>query len=182
MFAVPAVNRIPNGWAGAITAERGIGSPNFGNRSHFGMPQRVTSGINPRRISIILAVLERHGGHSLGDHDVFFNIAGGLTVAEPAIDLGIGAAILSSLRNRPLRRDIACLGELGLGGEIRPVNNMTGRLRELGRMGFKECVVSGSADEADWTKGHKGLALIRCRKIGDLDEVIFDSYAAKSVP
>ena len=143
------------------------------NRSHFGMPQRVASGINPRRLSIILAVLERHGGHSLGDHDVFFNIAGGLTVAEPAIDLGIGAAILSSFRNRPLRRDVACLGELGLGGEIRPVNNMAGRLRELGRMGFKECVVTGSADEADWTKGCMGLTLIRCIKIGDLDGVIF---------
>ena len=143
------------------------------NRSHFGLPQRVASGINPRRLSIILAVLERHGGHSLGDHDVFFNIAGGLTVAEPAIDLGIGAAILSSFRNHPLRHDIACLGELGLGGEIRPVNNMAGRLRELARMGFRECVVSGSGDEADWTKGHMGLTLIRCKKIGDVDEVLF---------
>ncbi len=143
------------------------------NRSHFGLPQRVASGINPRRLSIILAVLERHGGHSLGDHDVFFNIAGGLTVAEPAIDLGIGAAILSSFRNHPLRQDIACLGELGLGGEIRPVNNMAGRLRELARMGFRECVVSGSGDGADWTKGHKGLTLIRCKKIGDVDKVLF---------
>ena len=143
------------------------------NRSHFGMPQRVASGINPRRLSIILAVLERHGGHQLGDHDVFFNIAGGLTVAEPAIDCGIAAAILSSFRNRPLRRDIACLGELGLGGEIRPVNNMAGRLRELARMGFRECIVSGSANGADWTKGHKGLTLIKCKKIGDLVEVLF---------
>jgi DNA repair protein RadA/Sms len=143
------------------------------NRSHFGMPQRVASGINPRRLSIILAVLERHGGHQLGDHDVFFNIAGGLTVAEPAIDCGIAAAILSSFRNRPLRRDIACLGELGLGGEIRPVNNMAGRLRELARMGFRECIVSGSANGADLTKGHKGLTLIKCKKIGDLVEVLF---------
>jgi DNA repair protein RadA/Sms len=143
------------------------------NKSHFGMPQRVASGINPRRLSIILAVLERHGGQMLGDHDVFFNIAGGLTVAEPAIDCGIGAAILSSFRNRPLRRDIACLGELGLGGEIRPVNNMAGRLRELARMGFRECIVSGSADGADWTKGHKGLTLIKCKKIGDLVNVLF---------
>ena len=143
------------------------------NQSHFGMPQRVASGINPRRLSIILAVLERHAGQGLGDHDLFFNIAGGLTVAEPAIDLGIGAAILSSFRNRPLRRDLACLGELGLGGEIRPVNNMAGRLLELSRMGFKECVISGSADGANWTKSNHGLTMIRCKKIGNLDEVIF---------
>ena len=143
------------------------------NRSHFGMPQRVASGINPRKLSLILAVLERHGGSALGDHDVFFNIAGGLTVAEPAIDLGIAAAILSSMRNRPLRRDLACLGELGLGGEIRPVNNMAGRLRELGSMGFKECVVTGAAAGADWTKGNSGVALLPCRKIGELAEAIF---------
>ena len=87
------------------------------NRSHFGMPQRVASGINPRKLAIILAVLERHGGSALGDHDVFFNIAGGLTVAEPAVDLAVAAAVLSSLRNRPLRRDLACLGEVGLGGK-----------------------------------------------------------------
>ena len=143
------------------------------NRSHFGIPQRVASGINPRKLSLILAVLERHGGSQLGDHDVFFNIAGGLTVAEPAIDLGIAAAILSSFRNRPLKRELACLGELGLGGEIRPVNNMGGRLKELARMGFKECVVTGSVKNADWNKSSNGLTLINCRKIAELQEVIF---------
>jgi len=79
--------------------------------------------------------------------------------------------VLSSLRNRPMRRDLAFLGEVGLGGEIRPVNNMGGRLRELSRMGFKECVVTGAASGADWTKGHTGLKLIRCKKIGDLNEI-----------
>jgi DNA repair protein RadA/Sms len=143
------------------------------NRSHFGMPQRVAAGINPRKLSLILAVIERHGGFALGDHDVFFNIAGGLTVAEPSIDLGIAAAILSSFRNRPLKRDLACIGELGLGGEIRPVNNMAGRLKELARMGFKECAVTGSAKNADWVKTENGLRLLPCRKIGELQEAIF---------
>jgi DNA repair protein RadA/Sms len=143
------------------------------NRSHFGMPQRVASGINPRKLSLILAVLERHGGVMIGDHDVFFNIAGGLTVAEPAIDLGIAAAILSSFRNKPVKRDLACLGELGLGGEIRPVNNMAGRLRELSRMGFKECVVTGSMKNPEWTKNLDGLTLVPCRKIGELQEKLF---------
>lgn len=143
------------------------------NQSHFGMPQRVASGINPRKLSLILAVLERHGGCVLGDHDVFFNIAGGLTVAEPSIDLGIAAAVLSSFRNKPLRRDLACIGELGLGGEIRPVNNMGGRLKELARLGFKECIVTGAAKSADWIKNIKGLTLVPCRKIGELQEHIF---------
>jgi DNA repair protein RadA/Sms len=143
------------------------------NRSHFGMPQRVASGINPRKLSLILAVLERHGGSLLGDHDVFFNIAGGLTVAEPSIDLGIAAAILSSFRSKPLKQELACLGEVGLGGEIRPVNNMGGRLKELSRMGFRECVVTGSVKNPDWAKNTNGLTLITCRKIGELQEVIF---------
>jgi DNA repair protein RadA/Sms len=143
------------------------------NRSHFGMPQRVASGINPRKLSLILAVLERHGGVAIGDHDVFFNIAGGLTVAEPAIDLGIAAAILSSQRNKPLRRDLACLGELGLGGEIRPVNNMNGRLKELARMGFTECVVTSSIKNPEWKKNIEGLRLVPCKKIGELQEMVF---------
>jgi DNA repair protein RadA/Sms len=143
------------------------------NKSHFGMPQRVASGINPRKLSLLLAVLERHGGCMIGDHDVFFNIAGGLTVAEPSIDLGIAAAILSSFRGKPLKRDLACIGEVGLGGEVRPVNNMGGRLKELARMGFTECVVTGSADNADWNKGNNGLTLVPCRRIAELQEKIF---------
>ncbi|MBN2038336.1 MAG: DNA repair protein RadA [Chitinispirillaceae bacterium] len=143
------------------------------NRSHFGMPQRVASGIHPRRLSLLLAVLERHGGITIGDHDVFFNIAGGLAVAEPAIDLGIAAAILSSFRNRPLKRDLALIGELGLGGEVRPVNNMGGRLKELERMGFAECVVTASMKQADWKKNCTKLRLLPCRKIGELQEHVF---------
>jgi DNA repair protein RadA/Sms len=142
------------------------------NRSHFGMPQRVASGINPRKLSLLLAVLERHGGCVIGDHDVFFNIAGGLNVAEPSIDLGIAAAILSSFRGTPLKRDLACIGEVGLGGEVRPVNNMSGRLKELARMGFKECVVTGSVKNADWSRNADGLTLLPCRRIGSLQEII----------
>ncbi|MBN2188691.1 MAG: DNA repair protein RadA [Chitinispirillaceae bacterium] len=143
------------------------------NRTHYGMPQRVASGINPRKLSLILAVLERHGGVMIGDHDVFFNIAGGLTVTEPSIDLAIAAAVLSSFCNKPIRRDLAFLGELGLGGEVRPVNNMNGRLRELARLGFRECVVTGSMKNGDWKKNIEGLNLVQCRKIGELQERVF---------
>lgn len=143
------------------------------NRSHFGLPQRVASGINPRKLSLLIAVLEKYGGISLGDHDVFFNIAGGLTVSEPAADLAIIAALLSSFRNKPLRKDLAFIGELGLGGEIRPVNNMASRLKELAGMGFKECVVTGSSRSADWKKLDCGIGLTQCSRIADIQDVLF---------
>jgi DNA repair protein RadA/Sms len=143
------------------------------NRSHFGMPQRVASGINQRKLALLLAVLERHGGIVLGDFDVFFNIAGGLTVAEPAIDLGVAAAILSSFRNVSVRGDLALIGELGLGGEIRPVNAMGSRLKELSRMGFKECIVPVPSKKADWYSDGYGLLLTPCAKVGNVQDVLF---------
>lgn len=143
------------------------------NKSHFGLPQRVASGINPKKLALILAVLERFAGLSIGDFDVFFNVAGGLTVSEPAIDLGIAAAIISSFRNRPLRRDIAFIGEIGLGGEIRPVNTMTQRIKELARMGFSECVVTKPVKKADWANEDYGLKLLQCAKIGEVGNLVF---------
>jgi len=143
------------------------------NRSHFGLPQRVASGMNPKKLSLLLAVLERHGGVMLGDHDIFFNITGGLTVSEPAIDLGIAAAILSSFRNIPIRPDLALIGELGLGGEIRPVNNMAARIRELSRMGFKECVVTKPVGKTDWLTTDDSITLIQCSRIADMQDVLF---------
>lgn len=142
------------------------------NRSHFGLPQRVASGINPRKLALLLAVLERHGGIMLGDHDVFFNVAGGLTIAEPSVDLGIAAAIMSSFRNKPLKKDTAFIGELGLGGEIRPVSNMASRLKELCRLGFKECIVPKPNKNADWFS-ENGMKLIFCQKLSDMQGLLF---------
>ncbi|HEX2955285.1 MAG TPA: DNA repair protein RadA, partial [Chitinispirillaceae bacterium] len=142
------------------------------NHSHFGLPQRVASGINPRKLALLLAVLERHGGIVLGDHDVFFNVAGGLTIAEPSIDLGIAASILSSFRNRPLKKDTAYIGELGLGGEIRPVSNMIGRLKELSRLGFKECIVPKPNKNADWFSDY-GIRLVICQKIAEMQNLLW---------
>jgi DNA repair protein RadA/Sms len=143
------------------------------NRSHFGLPQRVASGINPRKLALLLAVLERHGGIILGDHDIFFNIAGGLTVSEPSVDLGIAAAILSSFRNKPLRQELTFLGELGLAGEIRPVNNMPARIKELASLGFRECIVPRPSRNSEWFSNDCGITLIQCAKIGDLQNMAF---------
>ena len=142
------------------------------NHSHFGLPQRVASGINPRKLALLLAVLERHGGIVLGDHDVFFNVAGGLTIAEPSIDLGIAAAILSSFRNRPLKNDTAFIGELGLGGEVRPVSNMISRLKELSRLGFKECIVPKPNKTADWFSDY-GIRLITCQRVAEMQNILW---------
>ena len=143
------------------------------NKSHFGLPQRVASGINPKKLSLLLAVLERFGGFSLGEYDIFFNIAGGLTVAEPAVDLGVAASIISSFSNRPLRRDLGFIGELGLGGEIRPVNNMPLRIKELAHMGFTQCLAPRPPKKADWTMNNKGIEIIQCGRIGEVKEFIF---------
>ena len=143
------------------------------NPTHFGLPQRVASGINPKKLSLLIAVLERYTGISLGDHDIFFNITGGLTVSEPAIDLGIAAAILSSFRNVPIQNGIAFLGEIGLGGEIRPVNGMLPRLKELAGMGFTRCVVPVPKRGSDWKEEKSGIELIICRSVNTLADHIF---------
>lgn len=142
------------------------------NRSHFGMPQRVASGINPKKLALILAVLERYGSIVLGDHDIFFNIAGGLTVSEPAADLGIAAAVVSSFRNRPVPTGRAFLGEIGLSGQIRPVNRMAVRLKELARLGMNQCVVAPPPSRADWKNDNGGLELLPCTHIGKLAELV----------
>ncbi|MDO5577038.1 MAG: magnesium chelatase domain-containing protein, partial [Fibrobacter sp.] len=143
------------------------------NHSHFGLPQRVASGINPKKLSLLLAVLERHGGISLGDHDIFFNVAGGLTIAEPSIDLCIAASILSSFRNCPIRHDLALIGETGLGGEIRSVGNMSARIKELTHLGFKQCVVPQPSKSAEWFSSSGDIELLPCKKISNLPDLIF---------
>jgi DNA repair protein RadA/Sms len=143
------------------------------NKSHFGMPQRIASGINPKKLTLLLAVLERFGNLTTGDYDIFFNIVGGLTVAEPAIDLGIAAAVLSSFHNKPLRKDLAFIGELGLGGEIRPVNNMALRLKELAGMGFAECITCKPIKHTADDDNDSGIKLIRCSRIAEIHNHIF---------
>ena len=143
------------------------------NPTHFGLPQRVASGINPKKLSLLIAVLERYSGIRLGDYDIFFNITGGLTVSEPAIDLGIAAAILSSFRNVPIQNGIAFLGEIGLGGEIRPVNSMLSRLKELAGLGFTKCVVPVPKRGSDWKEKKSGIGLVSCRSVKDISEHIF---------
>jgi DNA repair protein RadA/Sms len=110
----------------------------------YGTPQRSSTGFDTRRLNMLLAVLEKRAGFRLAVKDVFLNIAGGIKVTDPAIDLAVIAAILSSGTDIPLGSDICFAGEVGLSGEIRPVNRIEQRISEAEKLGFKRIVVSSS--------------------------------------
>ncbi len=103
--------------------------------TRFANPRRVADGIDSNRISMLLAVLHRHGGYSLADHDVFANVVGGLTLRDTGIDLPLLLAMASSFRDRVLPADLCAFGEVGLSGELRPVAYGEERLREAAKQG-----------------------------------------------
>jgi len=109
--------------------------------SSLGNPRRVTLGLDQNRLVMLLAVLHRHGGVSTHDQDVFVNVVGGVRVSETGADLATLAAVCSSLRSRPLPRDLVVFGEVGLAGEVRPVGGGEERLREAAKHGFRRAVV-----------------------------------------
>jgi DNA repair protein RadA/Sms len=111
------------------------------DESHAPAPRRVCLGLDPSRLAMLLAVLHRHCGIATYDQDVFVNVVGGVRLAEPAADLAVLAAIVSSLRNRPLDRQLALFGEVGLTGEIRPVPGGQERLREAHKHGFARVIL-----------------------------------------
>ncbi|WP_298155096.1 DNA repair protein RadA [Flavobacterium sp.] len=108
----------------------------------YGTPQRSTTGYNAKRLNMILAVLEKRAGFRLGTKDVFLNVTGGITVDDPAIDLAVVAAILSSNEDIPVGRDFCFAAEVGLSGEIRPVNRIEQRIQEAEKLGFSTIFVS----------------------------------------
>ena len=108
----------------------------------YGTPQRSSTGYDIRRLNMLLAVLEKRAGFRLGVKDVFLNIAGGIKVEDPAIDLSIITSVLSSNLDIPVGRDVCCSGEVGLSGEIRPVSRIEQRIKEAAKMGFRKIYVS----------------------------------------
>jgi DNA repair protein RadA/Sms len=109
--------------------------------SHLGNPRRVAVGLDHNRLSMLLAVLHRHGGLMVGDQDVFVNVVGGVKVVETSADLALLLAIVSSFRDRPLPQTLIVFGEVGLSGEIRPVPSGQERLREAAKHGFKTAIM-----------------------------------------
>jgi DNA repair protein RadA/Sms len=111
------------------------------DRSPLANPRRLTVGIDGTRLSMLLAVLHRHGGYQLYDQDVFVNAVGGIKVTEPAADLAVVLAVVSSLRDKPLRQDMVVFGEIGLSGEVRPVQRGLDRLKEAAKLGFNKAII-----------------------------------------
>ena len=128
---------------------------------NYGTARRMASGIDQGRLSLLLAVLEKRAGLSVAADDVFVNIAGGLTVNEPAADLGVVAAVASSLRNRPIRSGTAMFGEIGLAGEIRSTPQAGLRIKEASQLGFDCCVLPESNDPATLEGGSCQLVGVR---------------------
>ena len=121
----------------------------------LGTPRRAVVGWDPNRLSMVLAVLEAHGGLRLGMHDVYLNVAGGLRITEPAADLAAAAALVSSLSGSPLPPDTVYFGELGLSGAIRPVAQAPARLKEAAKLGFARAVAPAARQERRDAKGER---------------------------
>jgi len=112
-------------------------------KTSFGFPKRTASGFNLNRLNLLLAVMEKRAGLKFYDQDVYLNVASGLNLKEPAVDLAVCVAIASSLKDKIVRKDMCVIGEVGLGGEIRKVSQQTRRLTEAKNLGFKS-VISNS--------------------------------------
>ena len=113
--------------------------------SSIGMPRRMATGFDHNRMSLLIAIMEKRLGMNLQGEDIFVNLAGGIKITEPALDLGVAAAIASSFQNRPIDAELVLLGEIGLTGEVRTVMQLEARLIEARRLGFKRCIVPNSA-------------------------------------
>ncbi|HEY8438524.1 MAG TPA: DNA repair protein RadA [Candidatus Limnocylindrales bacterium] len=134
-----------------------------------GTPRRTTSGVDGNRVALLVAVLGRRAGIGLATHDVYVNLAGGLSVEEPALDLPLALALASSLRDRPVAAGTVAFGEVGLLGELRPVSGIDRRLRECARLGFTRAIVPRSTSRGAASSPIAGLETIA---VGSLREAI----------
>jgi DNA repair protein RadA/Sms len=140
--------------------------------SSYGNARRMASGVDQNRLSLLLAVLEKRAGLNLAGEDVFVNVAGGIAVDEPAADLGVVAAVASSLRNRPVKAGTAVFGEVGLAGEIRGTSQAPLRLREAAQMGFTRCVVAEGNCARE--EAPPGVEIVAVRTVGEALDQLMD--------
>jgi DNA repair protein RadA/Sms len=138
----------------------------------YGTPQRSTTGFDIRRLNMLLAVLEKKARFQLASKDVFLNIAGGIKVADPAIDLGVIVAILSSSVDIPVNHDVCFAAEVGLTGEIRPVSRIEQRIREAEKLGFKRIFIS-KYSEKKLQKQPANIDIVYIKEIKDLYRELF---------
>ena len=137
----------------------------------YGTPSRKASGLDPNRLSLLIAVLGRRAGIALGSHDVYANLAGGLSVAEPALDLPLALALASSSRDRPIPPGTVAIGEVGLLGELRAVVGLERRLREAARLGFRRAIVPRPSAGAVRSPAIDGLEVVPVGTLRDAIEI-----------
>jgi DNA repair protein RadA/Sms len=139
--------------------------------SPLGMPRRTASGVDHNRISLLVAVLGKRMGIEMGDQDIFVNVAGGLRVDEPAADLGIVSAMISSFLDRPVDKNLVVFGEVGLAGEIRGVSQPELRIKEAKKLGFTRCLLPKGNLEA--CSRMEGVELVPVDSVRNLMEILF---------
>lgn len=141
-------------------------------QSVYGTPQRTVSGFDLRRLQLLLAVLEKRGGFHFGVKDVFINIAGGLKVEDPSIDLSVICALLSSFEDVPLPQKVCFAGEVGLNGEIRAVNRIEQRIAEAEKLGFEKIIVS-KYNKKGFDKQKTGIQVILVGEVQEVYKLLF---------
>ncbi|WP_022774994.1 DNA repair protein RadA [Butyrivibrio sp. AE2015] len=135
-------------------------------RTNFGFPRRQANGTDYNRVNLLMAVLEKRIGLQMADYDAYINLAGGMKIAEPSLDLGICLAIISSFKNKPISDDTIAFGEVGLSGEVRSVNMAEARVQEAKKLGFKRCIVP-KALEKKLKSSCKGIEIIGVYSVSD---------------
>ena len=138
--------------------------------SNFGIPRRQTTGTDFNRVNLLMAVLEKRLGLQMGNCDAYVNIAGGIKIQEPAIDLGIAMAIVSSFKNRTVDSDMIVMGEVGLSGEVRAVSMIPVRVQEAKKLGFTTCVIPSVCLES--VKEITGIRIIGVSHVGEAMDLI----------
>jgi len=141
--------------------------------SSIGMPRRMSAGFDHNRTSLLVAIMEKRLGLNLQGEDIFINIAGGLRISEPAVDMGVAAAIAGSFRNRSVDPHTVMIGEVGLTGEVRSVMQLEARLTEAERLGFKRCIVPHSIKDDRLINKNALLKLVPVKTLSDAFDAVF---------
>ena len=139
--------------------------------TNLGMPRRTAIGVDPNRVSLLVAVMDKICGLHLGNHDIFLNVAGGIRVGEPAIDLGIVSSLASSFLDRPIDPGTVVFGEIGLTGEVRGISQMEARVKEAARMGFTRCIIPKTTSRDKMPT--EGMNIVRIKNLRELLEHLF---------
>lgn len=146
----------------------------------FGMPRRTVVGVDYNKVMLLAAVLEKKAGVQLANHDIFIKVAGGLKLEEPAVDLGVLAAIASNYLDKPIEPSTVIFGEVGLAGEVRAISQVEPRIREAAKLGFKRCVMP--RDSLKGMKGHRDIALDGVSTVKEALEGLFSLTVAQKGP